>query len=100
MLIKSLGASEERDTPIWNAQMVMLAATEVGPDVTKISKFIGLPYAMVRPIVANLNKAGIFKRGKIRANWADENEGYLSFLLDSMVGAGLLERSPVRGSAS
>lgn len=75
------------------AQIVMLAALEVGLDERRLRKFTGINSSLIAKFAHNLRKAGIWRRGKVYANWADEKEGGIAFICDTLVAQGFLERS-------
>jgi hypothetical protein len=83
-----------RDDEAFKAQVVMLASADQETlSITRLSKFTGLPYSLVAKFGHNLRKAGIWQGRKIHANWTDEKEGGVAFIMDSMVAVGLLKRA-------
>lgn len=92
--IKELDPEITPENPIYNAQLVMLSALEVGANADKVAKFTKLPRKEVRKLAKVLTKNKIWVKGKSRGDWFDDENGGVSFLLDSMVATGLLERVP------
>lgn len=75
---------------------ILLSAAEVGPDLERIIEFTGLDREFVQPRFERLVAEKIFSvsDGVIYANWADEENGGLSFILDIAVAQGLVTRAP------
>lgn len=72
---------------------VLLAATEVGTDVSAIAKCVELPVAEVEAISRRFRSSGIFVGSEVLATWHVPTENsLLGLMLDAMVGAGELVR--------
>lgn len=70
---------------------MMLAAVVHSPDLEKIAAATSIRSAILKPMFDRLVVGGVFKDGKICANWFDDSQ---SFVLDTLVGLGLAERAP------
>ena len=77
------------------AQIVMLAALEVGQSQKRLRLFTGIDSALIAKFAHNLRKSGIWANGKVYANWWQE-EGRTAFLCDTLVALGFLERTDER----
>lgn len=74
------------------AAILLLSATQVGTSVAALTEFTKLPRAKVQQFVGRLRKNGVFKGGKISADWFGENGG-IAFHCDVLVATGMLERA-------
>ena len=83
----------DQDSEDFQATLTLLASTRVGPNIKKIVTVTGVPTRMVSAFAANLRKNGVWKNGKIYANWADEKDGGIEFILDCLVARGLMDRA-------
>jgi hypothetical protein len=75
------------------AQIVMIAALEVGQNIRKLHEFTGVPSPSISKFAHNLRKNGIWKNGKTRADWLDEKDGGTAFILDTLVATGMMRRA-------
>ena len=76
----------------YKTQVILLTSAVVGPNIKRIAKFTGYPRAAIAQRGANWRAAGIWDGGKVIAdNWDDPDKGWLGFILQSMVGDGILE---------
>jgi len=78
---------------VFKAAVVMLSALSIGQDIGKLSKFTGLPRAVIAPFAANLRKNKIWKDGETQADWFKRGEGVIAFFLDLNVATGHMGRS-------
>lgn len=81
------------DDECYQAQLVLLASAEVGPHIRRISQFTDVPYQKVVKFSHFLRKSGVWKGGRIHANWSDPKNGYISFLLDTNIALGFMQRA-------
>lgn len=72
--------------------LILLSSIVVGPNIKKIAKFAHIPRESVRERSVNLRQNGVWKQGKVYAEWF-EKDGGIAFVCDSMVADGLLKRS-------
>lgn len=77
----------------YQATLTLLASTRVGPNIRKIVSVTGLPTRVVSFFAANLKKNGVWKNGRIYADWGDEKNGGIAFGLDCLVARGLMDRA-------
>ncbi len=59
----------------------------------KLANLADLPRGEARSFGHNARRSGIFKGRNICADWFDEKEGTMAFILDTLCVAGHLERS-------
>ena len=87
-------AGMTRDDEVFKAQCVMMASAVHGRFGVKwLANFTGLPQSLVSKFSHNLRKSGVWKGRRIHANWADEEDGGISFALDSMIAVGMMQRA-------
>lgn len=91
-LIKMNGSFDIKDEGD-QAQLVMLAALQIGQNRRKLHQFTGISASIIAKFAHNLRKSGVWKNGKVYADWFDEEEGGLAFALDTNVALGLIERA-------
>ena len=77
----------------WKAAAVMLAALTVGHNQRKLREATGVDTSLVAKFSYNLKKAGVWKGRKTFANWADPENGAVSFWCDVNVALGFLQRA-------
>lgn len=76
-------------------KVVLLASATIGPQANAISEATGIPAKKIRIWARNWRANGVWYGSLVDcAGWSDEdsNSGITEFLLDCMVGLGLLER--------
>jgi len=72
---------------------ILLASLEKGPNDTEIAKFLSLDEDFVKTVGKRLRKYGVWtKDNKIECDWSDEESGGIAFIMDILVGQGLVER--------
>ena len=81
----------------FDAGIVLLSATVVGPDREKLRVFTRLPDKTLDRIVTRCNRQGIFKGGRVSCDWMDKEGGGIAFACDIAVAVGYLNRSTKRG---
>lgn len=91
-VITKLDPNVTEGEPTYNAYLVLLGAANVGPNADKISKAVGIPRETTRILCRRARENGIFKGGMIHADWLDEKDGGLSFVMDATVVMGLMKR--------
>lgn len=78
---------------------VLLASAVVGPNLKRISKFLGINRRKsgghLSVISQNLRKSRIWHGGKVAGGGWFEKDGGLEFVLDCAVAHGFIERKPV-----
>jgi hypothetical protein len=86
---------EEGDEDV-QAGLVMMAEFSIGTrDPAAISQFTGVPLPLVEEFAGRLIANHIWlPNGKIAADWDDQENGGLAFMLDVWVATGELERGP------
>ena len=87
--ITGYALKEENET--FKRDVIMLSSAVVGPIIRELIAFTGYDRAFVQETGRRCRDAGIWKRGKVDAEWFGENGG-IAFCCDSLVVAGLLER--------
>jgi hypothetical protein len=83
----------------YKAGMVLLGSLHVGPNIVRIAKWAKMPRKEVAEFSKVLRENGVWVNGNIEADWLDEEHGGMYFLLDMMVAAGMIERSPEDASS-
>lgn len=73
---------------------VLLASAALGPDADRIAKFTGYSRDWVRKLSTRLRGQGIWKGGRVYAEWQDPENGGAAFWLDVCVGRGFMDRVP------
>jgi len=86
----------EADDETYKAAAVLLASATLGPNPAAIAKTLKYPSALVAKFNYNLRKSGVWKRGRVFANWGDKETGGVAFWMDVMVAQGLMERARAR----
>lgn len=79
---------EQRDVSI-----VLLASAAVGPNINKLAKFTGIPRERIRPWARNWRASGVWSNDKVCADWQNGELGAIGFIMDTMVGLGLMKRA-------
>ncbi len=82
----------EEDDPSFDAGCVLLASAYHGPNADRCAKLLQLPRVQVREWGKNLAANGVWKNGRIYADWGDEKLGGIEFWCDVNVALGILER--------
>lgn len=77
----------------YKAAAVLLASLEIGPNPIEIGKALGYPRSLLSKFNYHLRRNGIWKQGKVRANWDDPEEGMINFWLSCLVAQGLMEKA-------
>lgn len=85
------GQSEDEET--FKAGVVLIASLRVGPNIRKLAKFTGYPYALIAKFAHNLRKSRVWRGGRVYANWF-EKDGGVDFALDTGVAVGWMTRTP------
>lgn len=75
----------------FKAAAVLLASSMVGPDSVKIARILMYPVETVLAFGEALTRNGIWRDGKVHADWSGENGG-LAFWVDVCVALGWLSR--------
>lgn len=91
--IKRMDPNCPEDDEAFKAQVVLLASAVIGPGIDGLRKFTGYPRSLLAKFNHNLRKSGVWRNGKVCANWDDEKDGGISFGLDTCVALGLMERA-------
>jgi hypothetical protein len=91
-IVKKLDPKLEEDSGAFMAAMVLIASTQVGPNVEKIAKRTGLKRAVVREYGKRIRGNGIWQGGKIACDWFDKDGG-IAFWCDVAVAEGLMNRA-------
>ena len=84
--------TEDEDDIAFKASVVLLSSAVVGPSIERLAKFTGYPRSLISEFSKRLRENGIWKGGKIYANWLDPHGG-VDFICDSMVAVGWMARS-------
>ena len=87
--------NEDQESESFKAQMVMLASAIEGTfNQKKLAKITQVHPSLIAKFARNLRKSGVWKgRNTICANWRDEEEGGVAFMLDVCVATGLMARA-------
>lgn len=88
---KELSVDTEDDIA-FKASVVLLSSAVVGPNIKRLVEFTGYPRSLISEFSKRLRENGIWKGGRIYANWLDPDGG-IEFICDSMVAVGWLARS-------
>lgn len=96
--IRRIDPDLAEDDDGYNAVLVLLASLAVGPEIKRIAKFTGLRRDLVAWYSRNLRASGVWKRGKIYADWFDEENGGVALLLDASVAQGYVKRVPLEAA--
>jgi hypothetical protein len=91
-LVLELDPNTRAWTHNFKLALILLSATEVGPDLDKIVEFTGLDYDWVKPRFERLEANGVFKGDKIHCNWFEAGGGDVAFWLDVAVAEGFTQR--------
>jgi hypothetical protein len=86
---------DDPDDPGVRYCALCLASAIVGADRARVAEFTGYDRAFVDPAADRLEAAGVWRDGRVHANWFAEDEGGLALLMDSLVAQGLATRAPV-----
>jgi len=70
--------------------LVLLAAIHVGPNIKRIARLLQEPRKSVSIYTTRYRENGIFSYNKVHGNYLDEENGYVEFIMDTLVGDGLL----------
>jgi len=102
-LLEVMASDFEPGTPGWNAAAVLLVAMArvQSTNSNKIAEALKgkVKRDEVRAICARYRKNGIFfkdpsdGKNKMRGEWSDPENGFIAFVLDTMVGSGELEKT-------
>jgi hypothetical protein len=92
-ILKKMDPNLKPNDEGYKAAAVLLASVNVGPDQERIAKALGYPRSLVSRFSSNLRKCGVWRNGKVYADWDDPETGGCAFWLDVCVALGLLERS-------
>jgi hypothetical protein len=77
----------------FNAGLVLLGSMIVGgDDALALSLWSKVPLEQVQEFGERLRANGVWKDGKVHANWLDEKEGGVSFILDVFAAVGMVEQ--------
>jgi hypothetical protein len=90
--------NEEVGSKAYYAMLLMLTALQVGANLKRCCRFMKIkPYSHEYDIVhecrGNLHRSGVWKNGKIYADWFDKETGGTAFVCDTCVALGLVERA-------
>ena len=87
--------NEDQDSEAFKAQLVLLASAVLGTfNQTKLRDFTKVEGSLIAKFAHNLRKSGVWKgRNTICANWCDEEEGGVAFMLDTLVATGMMQRA-------
>lgn len=78
---------------VYDTALVLLSSVEVGPNVTRLCAFTGLPRTFVGQRAKRFRANRVWRGSKVAAaEWFEEGTGGIAFLMDVAVGMGLLER--------
>lgn len=91
--LKTMDPGLEPGTPMHDTAMILLASLVVGPSVEKVAAFLGLPRPEVLKRATRLRANGVWRGGKVRADWFDDKSGGVAFWCDCAVAEGLLVRA-------
>jgi hypothetical protein len=90
--IRKMDPALNESDGVFKSATILLSALQVGTSVRALSKFTGLPAALVKERVVRLRASNVFRRdGKIRAGWFDK-DGAMDFWLDCLVAEGMMQR--------
>lgn len=92
-IINELDPKLPEADPTYKAALVLLASIHIGPNARRIASFTHLPREECEEIGRRLRKGGIWRGSKIYGEWDDPKGGGIAFLLDAMVGSGMLNRA-------
>lgn len=92
-LMEELGF--EPGTREYTAGMVLFGSGLLGVHTYRIAKWGGIPEEAILEIEPRLRENGIWKDSHVYAEWTDEENGTLAFILDVLVAVGDVRRSPV-----
>jgi len=82
-------AGDERD-----AGVVLLASAHVGGDASKVAEALGWDVARVKPFAKRLVENGVWRKdGKVAVDWANPEDGGISFACDVNVALGYMGRA-------
>ena len=81
------------DDDYFKTATLLLAIASLGVELSRLAAFTKLPEGFIKPRIQRLTKNGIWKRGNLHVNWADEESGGIAFWMDVAVAEGLLART-------
>lgn len=90
--VLELDTKLDGDCVEFDAGCVVLAAAFHGPNADRCAKLLQLSRAQVREWGKNLAANGVWKNGRVYADWDDEKTGGIAFWLDVNIALGYIER--------
>lgn len=98
--VKKIDPTIEDDSEYFMTSVILLSSLSIGPNIDKLKKFTGYPKKEIQKISKEARRNKIWVGSKVDGNeWINGEHGGLSFILDTMVVRGLLERSKTNDSA-
>lgn len=91
--VRRLDAGSPENGETYRVSVALLSALVVGTGAGPIAEFTGYDRSEVEKWVENWKKAGVFRGRKVVCNWFDDGGG-VAFILDGLVGLGLVGRAP------
>ena len=80
-------------TPLFDAAVLLLASTVVGPSIQRLAQVTGLSERDIVPRAIRLRRAGTWRDNEVVVAWEDELSGDQSFLADVLVAEGIAVRA-------
>lgn len=91
--VQKMDPGLQPDDEAYKATVVLLSSLEVGPHIQRLKKFTGYPRELLMKFSHFLRKNGVWRGGRVYADWFDEKEGAAALIMDSLVAQGMMERS-------
>lgn len=83
---------KDAEDEAFQAGLVLLSSAFLGPCVGDIASFTKVPEEKISAWASNLERGGIWRGGKVYAEWFGKDGG-VAFLCDTLVMQGLLQRA-------
>ena len=76
--------------------LILLTSAIVGPNVSGVRRVLGDPKKILNGVAERALKNGIWKKGKVMADWPSKKSGVIALLLDVAVCLGYLDRADMK----
>lgn len=94
-IVKSLDPDLNGNDNGFKVAAILLKGTET-QNVYDLSKFFNYRLDFVKQVAYRLQDNKIWKYGKTRCNWFDEEIGFVEFLLDINIGLGFITKIQIK----
>ena len=93
--LKAIAAKTEAgpESEEFKATVVLLASAFLGPNQMKLAKFTGYPRTLIAKFNRNLRDGGVWRHGRVCADWFDDEKGGVALILDTCVAVGRMKRA-------